>query len=587
MAQPQEPRTGEKRGPGRPRSTATPAMKKQRLSAVTTPLQNIPILHSPAAASLAPALEKKVVRLPAKVAENKPLPTLSEPQSDALSNSEYQSIAASAVLTTSLDRSRLNWISNGIFKRHWVKPESGKNAKPPPPGNPDAKLMKSRGPCRMRIEPHIFEAEVYVEERPKPPPAPKQYAAPTHTPFGAPYRSTQPGQPPQDPQIQNRTQSPAVVTPAHPPLQPPLRGSQPSTPTPAAPAEKKADPVISMLASRASSDPELKSLMKEVATGNATPDQLKIFQRHIDELTAIIQTQKKADGPNTPSADSGSNAIQYDGAAGSRSTPQQPVPQPTQQRPSYPAAQVPAYHQQPAWTPVPIPTNLPVVFSFSTPGASEDRFLFPEHCILEALSPQHLLVSFMVVRKGRDAIDTSGLDPDKEYWQPITMMVEVAYGREEILNCIRRWVKPAEDSRKHMEEVMQRCERAPETHLALRLPLKSTLLPESEEASKEATPVVDEKTKSKPTVKAAKKATSKTAAPSEKPANTAATVPTSASTGESIREPVPDATASASDQKDAPPTSTDSSEANKDTSAAEDDGRPRRATRKSVRISEV
>jgi len=51
------------------------------------------------------------------------------------------------------------------------------------------------------------------------------------------------------------------------------------------PVDKKTnpDPVISKLAARASTDPELKSLMKEVATGNASQEQLRIFQRHIDE----------------------------------------------------------------------------------------------------------------------------------------------------------------------------------------------------------------------------------------------------------------------------------------------------------------
>ena len=44
------------------------------------------------------------------------------------------------------------------------------------------------------------------------------------------------------------------------------------------------DPVISMIAKRVTSDPELKSLMKDVETANATGDQLKVFQRYIDDL---------------------------------------------------------------------------------------------------------------------------------------------------------------------------------------------------------------------------------------------------------------------------------------------------------------
>jgi hypothetical protein len=202
----------------------------------------------------------------------------------------------------------------------------------------------------------------------------------------------------------------------------------------------------------------------------------------------------------------------------------------------------------------------------------------------------------MVVRKGKDAVDTAGLESDKDYWQPITMMVEVAYGREEILNCIRRWVKPAEDSRKHMEEVMQRCERAPETHLALRLPLKSTMLPESEAASKEATPVVDEKTKAKSTVKYIKKSAPKAAAATpelakQKSAETS-TIGTPVADDKVASEPGPRTESTAppaaapSEQKEAPPADANAA-ANNDSTTTADDNRPRRATRKSGRISEV
>jgi hypothetical protein len=203
----------------------------------------------------------------------------------------------------------------------------------------------------------------------------------------------------------------------------------------------------------------------------------------------------------------------------------------------------------------------------------------------------------MIVRTGRDAIDTTGLLPEKEYWQPITMMVEVAYGREEILNCIRRWVKPPEDSRKHMEEIMQRCERAPETHLALRLPFKSTLLPESEEASKEATPVVDEKTKSKPSAKAAKKAAPKTAAAipelsKQKSGETPViAAPVSADTSTSkagqSTDPAAGTTAPSAGQNDAAPATASATDAKTDAAMTADDSRSRRSTRKSVRISEV
>ena len=110
------------------------------------------------------------------------------------------SIAASAVLQSSLDRSRLRWVGDGILERYWTKPESGKNARPAPPNNPELKWQKHKGPCRIRVEPHIFEAEIYVEEKVKPQPAPvkPQYVPSPHnyqqSAYGQPYRRQPYGQ---------------------------------------------------------------------------------------------------------------------------------------------------------------------------------------------------------------------------------------------------------------------------------------------------------------------------------------------------------------------------------------------------------
>lgn len=598
MAQPTQARTGEKRGPGRPPKSATPAFKKQRTSitAPTTPAIASPSIQSPAVGS--PAPDRKNLRLPVKIAENKPLPSLPAPQPAGLSSDEYHTIAASAVLAASVERSRLNWACNGIFKRYWVKPETGKNAKPPPPGNPDAKAMKAKGECRLRIEPHIFEAEVFVEERPKQPVAPKQYTpTTTQSPYGVPSRPmpVQQSRPPvasgQTPvQPAQRSNTPIQAHPAQQPR------AQSALGTAGTQQEKKADPVISMLASRASNDPELKALMKEVATGNATQDQLKIFQRHIDELTVIIQKKKGDDDDNRSVGTQGSNTIQYDGPADVKPQPPPPplqtaqIPQQAPQpRPAVSTPQAPpSFHQQPTWAtppPVPVQTTFPVMLDFSkkTPGGTEDRFLFPQHCVLENLSPQHLLVSFIVTRYGREAADTTGLDPDKQYWQPVTMMVEVAYTREEILSCIRRWVKPLEEVRKHMEETMKTCTRAPETFLAMRLPVKGAV-PEIEETPKEATPLVEEKSsKPKATVKYVKRpSTSKAAGTPGRKKSTEGAKEQSGGT--------PAATAALSP---APPTeksetaSKPAADEAADTADSNETGRPRRTARRSTRTSEV
>ncbi|KAF2162302.1 hypothetical protein M409DRAFT_69207 [Zasmidium cellare ATCC 36951] len=593
MAQTQPPKIGEKRGPGRPPRSAAPPPKKQKITAPTPPSLASPITRSPAVDS--PAPEKRGPRLPAKVVDSKPLPSLREPQSLTLSNDEYQTIAATAVLPSSLERSRQKWVHDGIFEKYWVKPEpvkSGKPSKPLPPNNPDHKLQKHKGECRIRIEPHMLVAEVYVDEKSKPPAPAKQYAQ-NH---GQPYRAPQ--QPYQQPQTnQNRTLPPPTQNGATlPPLQhQPQRSQPPASPAPVQQQDKKAqpDPVISMLANRASSDSELKALMKEVATGNATQDQLKIFQKHIDELTSIIQKQKKDEEDQAAREQQQANMIQYDGAADLK--PQAPAQQPIQpqqsqsqqSRPPYPIPQssAPSYqNQQPTWTPPP-PTNLPVILQFTTQGASEDRFLFPQNSILESLSPQHLLVSFMLIRKGREAVDASGLEPDQEYWQPITMMIEVAYGREEIMNCIRRWCKPAEEVRKGMEDTMSRCKRAPESYLALRLPFKSTLTTESEDVSKEVTPVLaGEKPKAvKSSVKYVKKAVAgptKASTSNDKQDTNVASSNANGQLKEEASTSVGDGVNAANDEIAVSQTGDGAQP------EPNDSGRPRRATRKSVRISE-
>ncbi|KAI5370225.1 Putative SWR1-complex protein [Septoria linicola] len=583
MATVDEPGTvPRKKGPGRPRKESLPAAKKQKTTVAATPTHGGSAAQSPAANS--PAPERQMSRLVSKVVESKPLPSLPEPQPLRLSDDEYQSIAASAVLATSLEQSRLRWISDGIFERYWVKPETGKNAKPPPPKNPDAKWMKSRGECRMRIEPHLFVADMYVEERTKPPPAvPKQ----------------QPNQQYRLPQQYGQQQSQQYQGRPLPPVLPPATGHAGSGPLPKPPAPQrpqppgprmlptgsaasstppnaqKPDPVISMLATRASSNPELKALMKEVATGNATQDQLKVFQKHIDELTTIITKQKQDEEDTATKAHQQANAIQYDAAAPAKSASMSEAALQQAPRSSpYPAAPQAAlqYGQQSSWTASPPPsTNLPVILAFKDTGATEDRFLFPQNSILEALSPQHLLASFIVTRKGGQAVDVTGLDPSAQYWQPVTIMIEVAYGREELLNCIRRWVKPADEVRKHMEEVMQHSTRVPEQYLAMRLPFKSTATTD-DDLSKEATPLVEDRGKPRP--KAVKKATSisKLNADIAKRQSGTVSTPENASTPDVAGQST---TVSAK----TPHASTEH--------AVEPDDRPRRATRKSVRISEA
>ncbi|KAI9163165.1 hypothetical protein HJFPF1_04764 [Paramyrothecium foliicola] len=83
---------------------------------------------------------------------------------------------------------------------------------------------------------------------------------------------------------------------------PPATVASPLPAAPAAPAAKPAanDPVIALLAQKASGDPELRDLMKRVAVGQAKDGELAHFQKIIDQLNAEY---KRKGGQQGPSAD--------------------------------------------------------------------------------------------------------------------------------------------------------------------------------------------------------------------------------------------------------------------------------------------
>jgi hypothetical protein len=189
-----------------------------------------------------------------------------------------------------------------------------------------------------------------------------------------------------------------------------------------------------------------------------------------------------------------------------------------------------------------------VVFEFTSPltpygsstsghAGSGDRYLFPEHTILEWLPAENTVIaSFLVVRKvdpntpfplevptegaskskskGKGASKAKGdkkvkaekgqqpnespapnqpvaptdtpqkqepIDPAtpglpstpseanlKEYWQPVTFRIHAPNAK--ILEPLARVVKPADEVRKYMNEIMDRAERSPDGYLALQLP---------------------------------------------------------------------------------------------------------------------
>lgn len=206
--------------------------------------------------------------------------------------------------------------------------------------------MLKVGPCDVTVGPHLFDAMIYIVKDPSAPP-PIQYASPQRpmVHYGPPNNFQQyqpyptsphpsqsyqqkrpsqyspaPGRPPQSYTGNQSTlpqQAQHAPTPQRPPQTPKGQPSQPGQP-----AKPSPDPVIQMLATRAAADPELKALMRVVASRQASQEQLRAFQAHIDELNAIIKTREQQEQRQTASGTP--NEPQQQATADSQSQPPPP-----------------------------------------------------------------------------------------------------------------------------------------------------------------------------------------------------------------------------------------------------------------------
>ncbi|CAG8399611.1 unnamed protein product [Penicillium salamii] len=297
--------------------------------------------------------------LPTQIKDADVLPIVRTRQPATLSDKEYQSIAESAVLLASLERSKKKWLSDGILVRYYTKPKKTKR-EATEKKNPSKESMLKIGPCDVTIGPHLFDAMIYVVKDPNAPPS-LQYTAPQRPPgvqWGVPHTPYRPyGSP-------SNAQRPAQYSPA-PAGRPGYPGSQPSphqsrpnqgsVPSPQGgarppqaqkgtngqPAKPSPDPVIQMLATRAAADPDLKALMRVVASSQASQEQLRAFQAHIDELNAIIKSREQQEQRQQSSAGTPTPAPQ------TQSTPQPPQKQETTAKPTTEA-------QAPSSTPGPV-----------------------------------------------------------------------------------------------------------------------------------------------------------------------------------------------------------------------------------------
>jgi len=122
----------------------------------------------------------------------------------------------------------------------------------------------------------------------------------------------------------------------------------------------------------------------------------------------------------------------------------------------------------------------------ATQSACQDRWIFPEHTVLEIrTSGMEMLCSFLVERKGIDILQRIGggepatndgngngnqekFSADKEYYQPVTMTIKVA--QHKTIATIAQAAKPLTVVQGHMKDVMAKKERAPVEYLVHHLP---------------------------------------------------------------------------------------------------------------------
>lgn len=340
-----------------------------------------------------------------------------------------------------------------------------------PPNNPAKESMTKLGSCIITIEPHVFDATMYAVKNPAaPPPQTPQQASRPILQYGPPGGVVQQHQP-HPSTLQTQFSSSTQRSLQGPTPGPPANGApnvgqnspaQPvnGTPTPA----KSTDPVIQMLAERAATDQNLKALMRIVAGGNASPDELKQFQSHIDDLTRLLQSRPRPNsqmngppGPPRPGATT----------TGLQTSPAQP---------------------QALRSKGPVPTKhdiSAVVFEFA--GGSGDRFLFPKYSILEFLPGNQVIASFLIVRKGSPE-DSPYYDPQLDYYQPVTIRIFAQQGRT--LETLGKVVAPQEEVRKYMDDIMDNMTRAEYVLLAMRLPKEKEPVPEPEPAPNMTMPQV-------------------------------------------------------------------------------------------------
>ncbi|KAG8407527.1 hypothetical protein J3459_018415 [Metarhizium acridum] len=285
---------------------------------------------------------------------------------------------------------------------------------------------------------------------------------------------------------------------------------------PPAPAAKPAanDPVIALLAQKASADPELRDLMKRVALnaeyrqrgGQQGPsaDRLLVDGRTVkyfaDEVRTILDIVL-ASNPNQKSSElrppprSDPLVVLLVKTALENQRIKDMIRRIAEGKPGFTDATdlkqtLDRLHRdakitpKAATTPGPSPLRQPPVNGPTTASqpkapstargstsesADEIKSTEPYSASWNSCqqSPgQHVVASFLIVRKG--SASEYGGDPKLDYYQPVTIRLQTTTGRH--LENLARVVAPQDEVRRYMDDVMDNMTRAEYVLLAMRLP---------------------------------------------------------------------------------------------------------------------
>ena len=407
-----------------------------------------------------------------------------------------------------------------MFQRYWTKKKKDVQGV----GNPSKESMAKLGICKLVVEPHIFEVTLYTIRENIQPTAPVIQPSPYYetsrqheSPYSNPSQpSRYPSQPIQNPVPISKPRQDtggvlppfregfAQYDPSYPspvvqrtiPAPPPVLHAQHSTHIPSEPSKPDssmhADPVIQMLAARASSDPVLKALMKDVAAGIGTPSQLKTFQSHIDELHEIIKrengnkpvetvtnTSQSVAAPPKSHGSSYANGHTTGGPINSYGPPYSEAPvkgEPSYSSPFAYLRQTPA--PPPKYKPPPPARQETTGIAFDFTAGNGDRYLIPKESILE-YHPGYtsVTISYLHLYSPSDASSSTNNsnrvnEDNLACYQPITMQLQ---GNSKHLEQLAKVVKPQEDVLKYMDNVMETKKRGKMAFLALKLPKKDEI----------------------------------------------------------------------------------------------------------------